>query len=77
MTATVLTGKGIKFAQLAAAKAAIKLEKLGLRHSRIGSVRRLWAIHMGLRPTARHDQVIEQIEREMREIEDQARAVSE
>jgi hypothetical protein len=49
---------------LLAAKSAIKLEKLGLKHSR-GSVRQHWARHLGLNTRARPDQVIAAIEAEI------------
>jgi hypothetical protein len=77
MTATVLTGDGIKFAQLAAAKGAIKLERLGLKHSSGRSMRRAWALHLGLKHNTPHGAVIEELERRMRAIENSARAFSE
>lgn len=52
---------------LLAAKSAIKLEKLGLKHSR-GSVRQHWARHLGLSTRAKHDQVIAAIEAKIKEV---------
>lgn len=48
---------GPQWAQARAAIGAIKLEKLGMKHSR-GSVRKHWAVKLGLKPTAKADAVI-------------------
>lgn len=57
----------VQYAQLAAAKQAIKLEQKGLKHSRL-NVRRVWAIHLGLKPSAKHEVVIAEIEKRMEEL---------
>ena len=64
---TVDTPDEIRYAQLASAKGAIKLEKLGLRHSRLGKngVKKSWAAHYNLGPRATHDEVIAKIKEEM------------
>jgi hypothetical protein len=64
------TPEGIKYVQMAAAKGAIRLEKLGMRHSKIGSVKNAWAKHLGMRPRATHDEVIAELEKRMQKIKD-------
>lgn len=64
---TICTGAGVTVFQLLAAKSAIKLEKIGLKHSR-GSVRKAWALHLGLKPRASHDDVIAAIEKKLEEV---------
>jgi hypothetical protein len=63
----VLTGSGVRYAQLASAKGAIRLEKLGLRHSRLGrnGLKRSWAKHYGMSARSSHDAVIARIQEEM------------
>lgn len=66
---TMITGQdGIEYAQLAALKGAVKLEKLGMRHSSGRSMRRRAAIMMKLSPTARHETVINALEKRMNEL---------
>lgn len=59
------TPQGIRIYQLLAVKSAIKLEKLGMRHSCGRSVRKMWAVQMGLKPTAKADEVITAIQAEI------------
>lgn len=60
----------IELARLASAKAAIKLEAVGMRHSRLGSLRKRWAVHLGLKPNTRHDLVIAAIQVKMNAIKE-------
>jgi hypothetical protein len=53
----VFTGNGITYFQLAAVKAALKLEKAGLKHSG-GAIRPKWAKELGLKPRDSHDKLI-------------------
>lgn len=64
---TMCVGAGVEVFQLLAAKSAIGLEKLGMKHSR-GSVRKSWAIHLGLKQNAKHDVVIAAIEKKLEEV---------
>lgn len=65
-TVTVInTPKGIRIYQLLVAKSAIKLEKAGMRHSRIRSVRAMYARHLGLKRNATHDDVVAAIQGEV------------
>ena len=57
-----VTGDDIAIFQLLAVKGALKLEKLGMK-SRGGSIRKGWALRLGLKPGAKHDEVIAEIER--------------
>lgn len=63
-TIIINTPDGITFYRLAAQKGAIRLEKIGLRHSR-GSVRKVAALEYGLKPNAKHDEVIAEIQKRM------------
>lgn len=67
MSGTMCTGAGVEVFQLLAAKSAIKLESLGMKHSR-GSVRKSWAIHLGLKQNAKHAEVIAAIEKKLEEV---------
>ena len=59
----VITGaRQIEAFRLTAARGAIRLEKLGMRHSSGKSMRKAWAVHLGLKPTATAEQVIEAID---------------
>lgn len=49
--------------QLLAAKHAIKLEALGMKHSSGKSARKHWAILLGLPQSAKHQQVVDEIEK--------------
>lgn len=60
--AVMVTGEHIAVAQMMAAKGAIKLEKLGMK-SRGGSMRKAWAQKLGMKPTAKHDTVIAELQR--------------
>jgi len=60
----------IECARLASAKAAIKLEAAGMRHSRLGSLRRRWAVHLGLSPNAKHETVIKLLEEKIQKIKE-------
>jgi hypothetical protein len=54
--------------QLIAAKHAIKLEKLGMKHSSGKSVRKHYALLLGLKPNAKHNDVILAIEARILEL---------
>lgn len=59
----------IKLVQLISAKHAIKLEKLGMRHSRIRcGVRGLWAKHYKMPPRSSHDEVLTRIQEEITQL---------
>ena len=68
MATIINTPEGIRYVQMAAAKGAIRLEKLGMRHSKIGSVKALWARHLGMSPRVKHDVVIAKLEQMMQEL---------
>lgn len=66
---TMITGQdGIEYAQLAALKGAVRLEKLGMRHSSGRSMRARAARLMRLRPGAKHDTVINALQKRMDEL---------
>lgn len=44
--------------QLIAAKGAVKLEALGMKHSSGRSARKCWALQLGLKANATHNAVI-------------------
>ena len=60
--AIMVTGDDIAIFQLLAVKGALRLESLGMK-SRGGSIRKGWALHLGLKPSAKHAEVIAEIER--------------
>lgn len=67
----------IRLFQLASARKAIKLESLGMRHSRLarlGGAKGLWAKHYGLSPRVKHQVVIDRITQEMSELEEKLNA---
>ena len=68
MSTIITTPDGVEYASLAALKGAVKLESLGLRHSRIRNVRKMAAIRMGLKPNTKHAEVIEAIKARMDEL---------
>jgi hypothetical protein len=59
------TPDAIEHYQLAVAKQAIKLEKLGMTHSRGRRVKVMWANHFGLGARAKHDVVLAHIQARM------------
>lgn len=67
MTIIIDRPNGISLFQLMAAMSAIKLEKLGLKHSR-GSVRKHWALHCGLGANAKHDVVLAAMQKKVDEL---------
>lgn len=58
------TPEGIARVQLVAVRGALKLEKLGMK-SRGGSIRKGWAVRLGLKASAKHDEVIAEITRRL------------
>ena len=60
--AVTVTGDDIAIFQLLAVKGALKLEMTGLK-SRGGSIRKGWALRLGLKPSAKRAEVIAEIER--------------
>lgn len=67
MTIAIDRPNGISLFQLITVKSALKLEKLGMKHSR-GSVRKMWALHFGLKASAKIDEVIARVEQEIETI---------
>lgn len=65
---TILTGNGIEYAALCALKGAVKLEKVGMRHSSGRSMRKRAALAMGLKSGASHDNVIAALEKRIHEM---------
>lgn len=61
------TPEGIEVFRLLAVKGALNLEQVGLK-SRGGSIRKGWAIRLGLKPTAKYPEVIEAIERKLAQL---------
>lgn len=53
--------------QMHAVRSALRLEKLGMK-SRGGSIRKGWAIKLGLKPNAKIDEVIAAIDKRLEEI---------
>lgn len=64
----MLTGDGIVYAQLCALKGAVKLEKVGMRHSSGRSARKHAAKLMKLKPRASYDDVIAALEKRINEM---------
>lgn len=65
----VVSGEqGPRLFQLHAVKGALKLEKLGMRHSKVGSVRKAWALHFGMKANSKIDDVIARVEQEIEKI---------
>ncbi len=60
---------GIALYQLLVAKSAIGLEMKGLKHSR-GSIRKMYALHYGMKPRAKGEDVIARIEQEIKKLEE-------
>jgi hypothetical protein len=54
----------IRYMRLASVIAAIRLESKGLKHSK-GSVRKRWALHLGMGARAKHQDVIDRLRAEM------------
>lgn len=48
--------------QMHAVRGALRLEKLGMKHSKLGKIRKPWAIKLGLKPNASYDEVIAKID---------------
>lgn len=59
---------------LLAARAAVKLERIGMRHSSGRSVRKHWALILGFKSNATHDVVIEALTAEVRKIKNAIQA---
>lgn len=55
--------------QMMAVRSALRLEKLGMSHSKLGKIRKPWAIKMGLKPNAKIDEVIAKIDERIKWIE--------
>lgn len=63
--AIIVTGADdIARVQLIAVRGALRLEARGMK-SRGGSIRKGWAVRLGLKPTAKHDEVIAEINRRL------------
>ena len=63
---TTLVGSQVHVGRLLAARAAIRLEQAGLKHSQ-GSVKTRWAKHYGLHPRTKAETVLERINNELKE----------
>lgn len=61
----VNTPDGIRFAQLLSVRGMIRLEKLGMKHSCGRSVRKIWALHYGLKQNAKADLVLAKIQNDL------------
>lgn len=59
------TPEGINYARLAALRGAVRLESIGMRHSKVRSVRKMAALEMGLKPSAKCPEVIAALEAKM------------
>lgn len=64
-TIVIDTPEGIQFAQLAAVKGALRLESLGMRHSKLGKIRKGWAVRLGLKPSTKYPELIAHIQKLM------------
>lgn len=62
VSALVVDSSQVPIAAMIAAKHAIALEQLGMKHSRI-CVRKRWAITLGLGEHAKHQDVIQELNR--------------
>lgn len=60
MSIILNTPEQIRRAQLCAVRGALKLEALGMK-SRGGSIRKGWAIRLGLKPSTKHADLIAHI----------------
>jgi len=69
----VNTPDGIRFAQLLSVRGMIRLQAMGMRHSSGKNVRKIWALHYGMKPNAKAADVLARIEAELEELK---RAVS-
>jgi hypothetical protein len=65
---TTLTGDGITYYQLAAVKAALKLERVGLKHSSGRAIRPAWAKRLGLKSRDSYELYIETIDKKLSEM---------
>ena len=74
--AITVTGDDIAIFQLLAVKGALKLEMAGLK-SRGGSIRKGWALRLGLKPGAKHAEVIAEIERRVQAAKNPTTATTE
>lgn len=68
MSGTICTGNGVTVFQLLAVKGALRLESIGLKHSSGRSLRKFWALQMGLKANAKVEQVLEAIEKKLAEV---------
>ena len=64
----VATGYGVEIVRLVAAKGAIRLESLGMQHSSGRSIRKLFALELGLGARAKADAVLARIEERIAEL---------
>lgn len=64
----MLTGSGVTAFQLIAVKGALKLERLGMKHSSGKRLRPFWAPILGLKPRDDYDKFIAAIEGKLAEI---------
>lgn len=63
----IATGTGVEVFQLLSVRAALRLEKAGMKH-RGGSLRKGWAVRLGLKPSSTIDKVIETIEQKVKNL---------
>lgn len=74
MSGVIATGPvGTKIFQLLAVKSALKLESLGMKHSSGKSIRKMWALELGLKANAKYPEVIAKIEEKLLELKNDPR----
>jgi len=61
----IKTPDGIEYYRLATTKAAMKLEKIGLKHSSGRALRPAWASTLGLKPRDSYDTYIAELQKRM------------
>jgi hypothetical protein len=67
---TINTPEGMQYYRLAQLKGAVKLESVGLRHSKARgrSVRKMAALEIGLKASAKYPEIIAALEAKMAEM---------
>jgi hypothetical protein len=74
MSGVIATGPvGTKIFQLLAVKGALRLESLGMKHSKIRSLRKVWALEMGLKANAKYPEILAKIEEKLTELKNDPR----
>lgn len=74
MSGAIATGPvGTKIFQLLAVKGALRLESLGMKHSSGRSLRKVWALEMGLKSNAKFPEILVKIEEKLVELKNDPR----